>query len=308
MTSSFVLRRLATALAILVLSLSSLTAQETTPTARETPISTCMAVAELQNVPISPGGWPGLSLPGDIPILKASATSTVSDAIGPSQVKISYVGHSTFRIEDATGLAIATDYAGFAGIGVVPDVVTMNHAHATHFTVAPDPRIPHVLRGWGKDGTPARYHLQIGEAIVRNVTTDINNQWAGYEPDGNSIFIFEMGGLCIGHLGHLHHRLTDDHYAQIGRLDVLMIPVDGGYTLNVADMSKIASRLQSSVILPMHWFGEFSLQRFLDEIRDKFPIERTSDSGMILSLNTLPAQPRVIVLTPESSIGIYDGD
>ena len=272
--------------------------------ARETPPSTCMAIA--RHGPTIENYKALYADPVALPVIKTS-TYAQSDGLNPYEVRISYVGHSTYRIEDATGLAIATDYNGYAGFEVIPDVITMNHAHSSHFTVAPDPRIPHVLRGWGTNGTPANHFLQIGEAIIRNVTTDINNQFAGYEPDGNSIFIFEMGGLCIGHLGHLHHQLTENHYAKIGRLDILMVPVDGGYTLNVQEMTAIASRLRASLILPMHWFGTYSLERFLAEARSEFPVDITSKSSIVVSLNTLPAQPLVRVLQPESS-GFGYGD
>ena len=240
--------------------------------------------------------------------MRANAQSHFVQALQPTQARISYVGHSSFLIEDPVGLKIVTDFSGFAGPDVVPDVVTMNHAHSTHFTIAPDPRIPHVLRGWGKEGAPARHYLQIGETLIRNVTTDINNQFAGYEPDGNSIFIFEMAGLCIGHLGHLHHLPTEGHYAQIGRLDILMVPVDGGYTMSVQDMSKVVRRLRASMVLPMHWFGTYSLERFLAEIREGFPVEMRTTSSLEVSLNTLPVQPTVIVLQPGSSFGYFDGD
>ena len=281
-------------------------AQEKAPELRETPRSTCMAMSD--NWWPQPGyeDWRGNHQYASPPVQKASVTAQALSDLIPSEARITYVAHSTFRIEDATGLKIATDYAGFAGPNVVPDVVTMNHAHATHFTIAPDQRIPHVLPGWGKDGEPAHYNLQIGETIIRNVTTDINNQWAGYEPDGNSIFIFEMAGLCIGHLGRLHHLLRDQHYAEIGRLDVLMVPVDGGHTMSVEEMAMVVSRLQASVILPMHWFGEGTLQRFLSEVRGRFPVERLAKSSLTISLNTLPAQPTVTVLLPEGSLGIYD--
>ena len=59
--------------------------------------------------------------------------------------------------------------------------------------------------------------------------------------DGNSIFIFEVAGLCIGHLGHLHHKLDDSHFAQIGRIDILMVPIDGSYTMSLDGMSEIRS-------------------------------------------------------------------
>lgn len=278
-------------------------AQENTPTAP----SICQAIAENRHLDGMRGGWPGLSDTSQ-PVLKAAFNAQPVQAIKPTEVSITYVGHSTFRIEDSEGLTIATDYAGFAGHEIIPEVVTMNHAHGTHFTIAPDSRIAHVLRGWGLDGKPAKHYRKIGSALIRNVTTDINNQWAGYEPDGNSIFIFEMAGLCIGHLGHLHHLPTDGHYAQIGRLDILMVPVDGGHTMNVEDMSKVVRRVNASMILPMHWFGTFSLGNFLDEIRSGFPVETRETSNLTVSLNSLPNQPTVIVLPPESQIGFFGGD
>ena len=254
---------------------------------RETPVSTCLAVAQ-----------------NDLPphVQYASLDDIWPVALNSNEVQIRYIGHSTFLIEDATGLQIATDFSGFAGAGVIPDVVTMNHAHVTHFTHFPDPKIKHVLRGWGKDGQKARHRVAIDEVFIRNVTTDINSQFSGYEKDGNSIFIFEMGGLCIGHLGHLHHILTDAHYAEIGRLDILMVPVDGGWTMALEDMAVVTRRLNASVVIPMHAFGEFSLQRFLTNMGSGFPIERTKSSTVVYSLNTLPSSPRLVVLDPETEL------
>ncbi len=86
-------------------------------------------------------------------------------------------------------------------------------------------------------GQPAQIHERIGDVLIRNVTTDIRRYYgddAGGEmvKDGNSIFIFEVAGLCIGHLGHLHHKLDESHFAAIGRLDIVMVPIDGSYTMS----------------------------------------------------------------------------
>jgi L-ascorbate metabolism protein UlaG (beta-lactamase superfamily) len=139
--------------------------------------------------------------------------------------------------------------------------------------------------------------------VIRNVTTDINSRFGVHEEEGNSIFIFETAGLCIGHLGHLHHVLTDNHYAEIGRIDILMVPVDGGYTLNLDDMIKVVRRLNASVILPMHWFGGYSLSSFLNRLKGRFPVEYPEGSALDFSLNSLPALPTIYVLQPETSLG-----
>jgi hypothetical protein len=163
-------------------------------------------------------------------------------AVPPETVRLSYIDHSMFLLQTPGGLSVVTDYHGFLGPAeLVPDVVTMNHAHGTHWTAAPDPRIRHVLRGWNPDGDgPAEHRIDLGEMLVRNVPTDIRGAFGGPpEADGNSFFVFEAAGLCIGHLGHLHHTPTPEQYAALGRLDVVMAPVDGGLTLLLPEMIAI---------------------------------------------------------------------
>ena len=129
-------------------------------------------------------------------------------ALSGDQVRITYAGHSTFLIESPKLVRIATDYNDYVKPPVLPDVVTMNHAHSTHYTDRPDPTIPHVLRGWAEEyGKPVRHDAQISDVRVRNVPTNIRDFGGGTERHGNSIFIFEMANLCIAHLGHLHHTL-----------------------------------------------------------------------------------------------------
>ncbi|MER0237719.1 MBL fold metallo-hydrolase [Fulvimarina sp. MAC8] len=208
------------------------------------------------------------------------------------ETTITYITHSTYVIETPNGVTIATDYSGYSG-EFVPDIVTMNKAHGSHFTNFPDPAIPNVLPGWNPAGGPARHRLVEDDVYVRNVPTDIR-AFGGMEPDGNSIFIFETGGLCIGHLGHLHHQLTDEDFSAIGRLDILMVPVDGGLTMSQRGMGEIADRLRSSIVLPMHRFRG-PIERFLDEMPE-FAVERRAERSLTISPATLPRQPTVIVL------------
>jgi L-ascorbate metabolism protein UlaG (beta-lactamase superfamily) len=230
------------------------------------------------------------------PLLMQASFSAAS--LSASEVRITYVGHSAFRIESAEGVAIVTDYFGNSGEGPVPDIVTMNHAHETHYTAFPDPAIAHVLRGWGSQGEPARHRLQLRDVIVRNVPTDLYSGGFLIEENGNSIFVFEIAGLCIGHLGHLHHKLTPAHIAEIGRIDVLFMPVDGNYTMSQEGMIELAGQLRSSIVIPMHFFSNFSLQRFLDGMRDSFAIDLAGARQHVVSLANLPSEPTVLVLNP----------
>lgn len=223
----------------------------------------------------------------------------LGDPLEADHVRIRYVDHATFLLETPGGLVAATDYTGFLGTAdLVPDVVTMNNAHSTHWTSNPDPRIPHVLRGWG-EAAPADHRLDLGEMLVRNVTTDLRGPYGeGARKDGNSIFVFEVAGLCIGHLGHLHQIPTPEQYAALGRLDVVMVPVDGGYTMDLLSMAGVVRRLRGSVIIPMHWFSQTSLEAFLTEMSGSFDVVRLEQSDLTLSLADLPKQPTVMVLEP----------
>lgn len=216
-------------------------------------------------------------------------------------VRLNYVAHATFLIEVPDGTTIATDYTGFLGTAdLVPTVVTMNKAHGTHFTDDPDPRIAHVLRGWNPEGTgPADHYIEIGETRVRNVTTDLRPGFGDVgEPDGNSIFVFEVAGLCIAHLGHLHHEPTEAQYAALGRMDVVMAPVDGGYTLDLPTMLRVLKRARASVVIPMHWFSDRALGAFLDGMKGEFLIEPVPEGYTEVGLRSLPSQPTVRVLQP----------
>src|SRR6266478_1629631 len=107
------------------------------------------------------------------------------------EVAITYVGHSTYYIDTPGGVRIATDFNGAYRTGRLPDVITMNRAHSTHYTLFPDPKIPHVLHGWGENGQPAKISERIGDVLIRKVTTDIRRFYGDYSgadmiKDGNS--------------------------------------------------------------------------------------------------------------------------
>ncbi|MDJ1006981.1 MAG: MBL fold metallo-hydrolase [Paracoccaceae bacterium] len=249
--------------------------------AQERRPSHCIAIAE--------------AAPGVAYLQKASWTEPLEDFT----VRLSYVNHSMFLLQTPGGLSAVTDYTGFVGsVDLVPDVVTMNNAHSSHWTPNPDPRIPNVLEGWQDENGPADHYLDLGEMLVRNVTTDIRSGFGGRVDDGNSIFVFEVGGLCIGHLGHLHHEPTEQQYAALGRLDVVMAAVDGGLTVDLPTMTRIVKRLKSSVVIPMHWFSTVSLDAFLAGVSDEFDIRRDGVSSLDISLRTLPDRPTVMVLEP----------
>ena len=244
------------------------------------PASNCVALASAE-----PGTVQPVAFSGQAPL---------------GAVRIWYLDHASFLIQTDDGLIAVTDYTGPTGtLDLVPDVVTMNNYHDTHWTAFPDPRITRVLQGWPQDGVPAHPELDLGGMLVRNVTSDTRGPFGeGAAQDGNSIFIFEAGGLCIGHLGHLHQELSPVQLATIGRLDVVMVPVDGAYSMDQAAMARVVAALHARIVIPMHWFSPDMLGRFLALMQQDFAIDLRDAPDLVVSPASLPVQPTVVVLTP----------
>ena len=218
-------------------------------------------------------------------------------ALNADQVRLTYVGHSTFLIESPQLVRIATDYNDYVRPPLLPDIVTMNHAHTTHFTDLPDPAIKHVLRGWGPTpDQPARHDLTVKDVRVRNVPTNIRDWRGGTERHGNSIFIFETANMCIAHLGHLHHTLSQQQLNEIGRVDVVLVPVDGSYTLDVEGMMEVLEALKAPLMIPMHYFSTYTLNRFLERARQNWTVEMSEIPSLVIAKARLPAAPKVMVL------------
>lgn len=213
------------------------------------------------------------------------------------EVKVTFVGHATFLIQSPAGVAIATDYNDGIRPSVVPRIATMNRAHITHYSLNPDPGIEYLLPGWGEGGEPARHELTVDDVWLRNVTTNIRGPMGETVLDANSMFVFEVAGLCILHLGHLHHVLSDDHLKALGRIDVVMAPVDGSYTLDMDGMIEVLDKLQAPLVLPMHYFGSSTLNRFLSRLgEERWQVSLNDSPSVTLSRDSLPVQRTVIVL------------
>ncbi|MBO0758102.1 MAG: MBL fold metallo-hydrolase, partial [Bradyrhizobiaceae bacterium] len=216
--------------------------------------------------------------------------------LGSDQVRITFVGHATFLIESPQLVRIATDYNDYVRPTIVPDIVTMNHAHPTHYTDHPDPNIKLVLRGWRDDGQPTDYDVTFQDVRIRSVATNIRDLAGGTERYGNSIFIFEIADLCIAHLGHLHHTLTQQQLDAIGHVDVVFVPVDGSYTLDLDGMIEVLKSLKAPLIIPMHFFSSFTLDRFLDRVHEQYPVEYHETPSIVLSKAALPTASKILVL------------
>lgn len=231
------------------------------------------------------------------PDMVASRPPFLKAAVGNDRVRLTFLGHASFLIETPGGTTAITDYNDYMRMPLVPTVATMNKAHSTHYSTHPDPGIKRLLRGWRVEGGEPRWDVTEGDLHVRNVPTNIRSWETGStEFDGNSIFIFEAAGLCIAHLGHLHHRLTPDHVKEIGHIDIVLAPVDGSYTLGVQGMLETITTLRAPLTIPMHMFGPSTLARFLDLAREKFEISTAGSNSVEIGRPSLPQKPTILVL------------
>ena len=216
-------------------------------------------------------------------------------AVEESAVAIGFLGHASFLIESPQGVKIVTDYNDMVRAPVTPDIVTMNNAHPTHYSDNVEPGVRYVLRGWDPAGGIAAHRLEYRDVRVHNVPTNLRES-GGTRYDGNSIFVFETAGLCIAHLGHLHHTLTQTHLAELGAIDIVLVPVDGALTLNQEEMVEVLQQIKPKIAIPMHVFSEARLDRFLARAGERYRVRRMAEPRLLVSRADLPAAPEILVL------------
>ena len=236
------------------------------------------------------------------PAVQAACTGVVAGqplrlaaANAEDAVSITFLGHASFLIESPGGVRIVTDYNDAVRAPVTPDIVTMNNAHPMHYSDSVEPGIKYVLRGWDPAGGVAIHRLEYRDVRIHNVPTNVR-EFGGTRYNGNSIFVFEIAHLCIAHLGHLHHILTQTHLAELGPIDVVMAPVDGAWTLNQDDMIEVLRQIQPKIVIPMHIFTQTTLDKFLTKIADFYAVRRVDNRTLVLSRSELPREAQVVVL------------
>lgn len=223
----------------------------------------------------------------------AAASSSVGD-VPARHVRVTYIGHSSFLIQTPGGASAVTDYNGIHIPSFSPDIATMNNSHDSHYTDAPDAKIRFVLPGWSeKIGAGlAKHDVRYKDLRVFNVPTNIG-EYGDPAGNGNSIFVFEISGLCIAHLGHLHHVLTRKQLQTLGRIDVLFVPVDGSMTITHPQALAVIKQIEPRLVFPMH-FGFFGApDAFFEVAKAFYPIRSEKGSTLLVSRKTLPRSTEI---------------
>jgi len=161
---------------------------------------------------------------------------------------ITWLGHSSFLLEDSKGRKILTDpFDETVGYDVYrgnPDIVTISHHHFDHGYVA---LLPETAK---KLDSPGSYEF---DGIRITGLPSFHDKSKGSKRGKNTIFIIEADGYRICHLGDLGYVLSAKEIESLGKLDVLMIPVGGVFTIDAAEAADLAKAVGSHIVLPMHF-------------------------------------------------------
>lgn len=161
---------------------------------------------------------------------------------------ITWLGHSSFRLNGKTGSLITDPFDGkMVGLkfpSVKADIVTVSHNHDDHNNVKVVNDVKKVIQG------PGEYEIQ--EISLIGISS-FHDDEKGQKRGGNTIFVIEMDGIRLCHLGDLGHKLEKNQIDLIGDIDVLMIPVGGTYTIDYKEAEEVTRKIEPKLIIPMHY-------------------------------------------------------
>ena len=211
-------------------------------------------------------------------------------------MKVKWLGHATFVITSDTGTKIITDpytpaeKLNYGEIKESADVVTVSHDHFDHSNVASVRSNPEVVRGTAEI-----------KGIKFNGIPTYHDKAQGEQRGSNTIFCFEVNEVKICHLGDLGHQLTDKQVAEIGEVDILLMPVGGFYTIDAMVASQVCDQLKPKVIIPMHFKTNkcaLPISGVDEFLHGKKDISRPDASEVEFRAGELLANTQIIVLKP----------
>lgn len=212
---------------------------------------------------------------------------------------IIYLGHSSFRVQSKVG-SLVTDPFDPSMLGikfpkVSADVITISHDHKDHnqSVLVDDAR--KVI------SSPGEY--EIGGISIIGIPSFHDDQ-KGELRGSNLIYVFEVDGYRIVHLGDLGYVLSDSEVSALGDVDILMIPVGGTYTIGPDEAESVVRKIEPSIIIPMHYGSEdlnqedFSALVSVEEFTKKigFPVE-TVNKLTLKDGQPLGEEQKIVLLT-----------
>jgi len=192
-------------------------------------------------------------------VVAVALTTPASGAAGRPVAYLTWYGQSCFLLESASGTRIVMDPMA-ANLGYQPpadlhaDAVTISHDHLDHNNLALVQGKPRVFRGLTADKKGwVKIDDRVKDITIRSVGV-YHDPKRGTDFGLSTVFIFETAGVRIAHLGDLGHALTDQQISAIGSVDVVLVPVGGGSTLDAQTATYVVDQIRPRLlVVPMHF-------------------------------------------------------
>ncbi len=210
------------------------------------------------------------------------------------EYRLRWFGHSSFAILSGTGTRVVADPNFDVTPGITADAVTVSNNHYTHNNVEVVQGSPLVLRGITLDQRWNPVRKKVKDILVVNLPSKRNYDFSRI---ANSIFVYELGSLCIAHMGNIGHLLTDKQRKLLRRVDIMMIPIDARNNLDFADLVKVIAQVNPPIVIPMHYDDPHQAQYFASFLDERYPVRWKLDSRLVLTRKMLPRNTEVFVLT-----------
>lgn len=161
---------------------------------------------------------------------------------------ITFLGHSSFRLKGKTATVVTDPFdpeiVGLKFPKVAADIVTISHQHEDHNQADLVKGVKRLVSG------PGEYEI-MGVSIIGIPT--FHDEKKGAKRGKNTIYVYEMDGLRLVHLGDLGHKLHEKMLEKIGDIDILMVPVGGEYTIGSKEAVEVARAIEPKIVIPMHY-------------------------------------------------------
>ena len=219
-------------------------------------------------------------------------------------ITIEYFGHASFGIKTSEGMKIVTDpYDPEVGYtfpnNISTQILTVSHDHFDHNYLA-------ALQGYKQLIFATTGSFEYGDIKIEGIPS-WHDTTQGSERGPNTIYTYKINNIKVCHLGDLGHQLSKELIKSIGKVDVLMIPVGGCFTINSDEAVKVINSINPKVVIPMHYLTDASRATFdgylapLDDFTSKiqqegWEIENINDLTLTKQmLNTMESK-KVFVL------------
>jgi len=208
-------------------------------------------------------------------------------------MEISWLGHSCFIIK-GKGTTVITDPchpdSGYSLNKPTADIVTLSHLHPSHSYVEGIANNPKQIK------SPGEY--EIGGVFITGVATFHDNE-RGTIRGKNTIYLIEMDGITLCHLGDLGHRLAPAMIEELGVVDTLFLPIGEASPLPIDIAVEIVKQINPHIVIPMHYKIDSAVANLspVDKFLKKMGIPETqTKTTLSITQSSLPTSTQVVIL------------